>query len=733
MSQSNGKRLHEAKATSGSSERIQSYYKLFQDPPDVTQPKSQASAVGEGKRLPTKDEGNFRRYRRLQLTESGLNAKRIFLAARFLAERLPAIVYDKALKDDSLILHRDGKAFRDLAKELEEKEPALRGVTGLALYGTYDKLCDVYHDFQKELGTEIGNLASKTALMGFAEQLYSIDTDFLELKKEKCELKENEKKRLREAKLTRFKLHAAKRRRLRQPDTSENQSPIAAHSASSNPATTSTSANSIVTATSSSPTSISSNPATTSTPSSQAATSTSSNPAAAITFSNQAATSASSNTNTTTSTPSNPATFITSSNPAATSTSSNTAAASKLSIPAAKSASSNPIATTALSSLAAALTSSSPAAAAALSKLAAALALSNSSATSASSKPATATALSNLAAALALSNLAATSASSNPAATSTSSNPTVASAPSNPTAAPVPSNPVAASAPLNSAAASALSNLAAASASSNPVVASASSNAVAPSVSSTLSKPAATSTSSNPAAASTLSTPLTLNMHGSTSSAPKVAAGTSSAPDLHLPAEPLFADDPSMSHYSSGSDASFTNDTLLRPRSSTSRATPSYSSRQKHKYSIKKSAKLESPNQPKQSDNSNSDVQGIRDLIGRSLLGQDKRYKKICDQVNSLSELKPILDHLVSRANYMDNKVAKLEQMILNVNAGVIRELRSEIRVMGAQIEARQLAIQDSITFQSGSNVISGTSPPPPPSLLNTGTNLPTASNIFDG
>ncbi|KAF9111147.1 hypothetical protein BGX27_005328 [Mortierella sp. AM989] len=90
----------------------------------------------------------------------------------------------------------DGKIFRNLAAELEKCEPSLREVTGNALFSTYDRFCDVCHEYQAFLDVETGDLSIKTILMEYAEKLYNIDADLLILKQKRSELKENKKKRL---------------------------------------------------------------------------------------------------------------------------------------------------------------------------------------------------------------------------------------------------------------------------------------------------------------------------------------------------------------------------------------------------------------------------------------------------------------------------------------------------------------------------------------------------------
>ncbi|KAG0250787.1 hypothetical protein BG011_008102 [Mortierella polycephala] len=133
------------------------------------------------------------------LTHSTNNVRNIFLATRFLVDNLHDIIYQQALTDDSISMTRDGATFRNLAIELETKEPSLRGVTGLALHALYDRIVEKYHEYQQCLKRATGNITAKTFLMDYSERLYTMDLDFLRLKQKKAELKDNEKKRLKEA------------------------------------------------------------------------------------------------------------------------------------------------------------------------------------------------------------------------------------------------------------------------------------------------------------------------------------------------------------------------------------------------------------------------------------------------------------------------------------------------------------------------------------------------------
>lgn len=142
-----------------------------------------SSASAPGSTIDTSNEGHelgSGRFCGLQFTDTGVNARNIFLAARFLSERLPEILYT-AVKDEAISLTRDGKTFKKLAADLEKAEPSLGGVTGIALYSTYDRLVQHYHHLAF-LEVATGDVTIKTILMDHVEQLHNMDADFLQMK-----------------------------------------------------------------------------------------------------------------------------------------------------------------------------------------------------------------------------------------------------------------------------------------------------------------------------------------------------------------------------------------------------------------------------------------------------------------------------------------------------------------------------------------------------------------------
>ncbi|KAI8350113.1 hypothetical protein B0O80DRAFT_501049 [Mortierella sp. GBAus27b] len=140
-------------ATTTPFQKAEAFRRVFMDPPDAStltgtqRQGTSSSASAPGSTIDTSNEGpdlGSGRFCGLQFTDTGVSARNIFLAARFLSERLPEILYT-AVKDETTSLTRDGKTFKKLAADLEKAEPSLRGVTGIALYSTYDRLVQHYH------------------------------------------------------------------------------------------------------------------------------------------------------------------------------------------------------------------------------------------------------------------------------------------------------------------------------------------------------------------------------------------------------------------------------------------------------------------------------------------------------------------------------------------------------------------------------------------------------------
>ncbi|KAI1320625.1 hypothetical protein EDD11_000147 [Mortierella claussenii] len=209
--------------TTGPIDKFNQIVLFFKDPPDasslmrqtkyteaelaaeallaVKQPMVENVAINDDDDSAANNDANRKdrvtRYCGLQHAD-GNNARRVFIAARFLKDRLRDIIYTTALNDASINLTKTGKVFKDLAIELEIQEPSLKGVTAIALHATYDRLVEKYHEYQQLLDLEIGDVSSKTVTMEVVKGLYEMDLDFLQLKQERAELKDNEKKRLQE-------------------------------------------------------------------------------------------------------------------------------------------------------------------------------------------------------------------------------------------------------------------------------------------------------------------------------------------------------------------------------------------------------------------------------------------------------------------------------------------------------------------------------------------------------
>ncbi|KAG0044072.1 hypothetical protein BGZ83_010699 [Gryganskiella cystojenkinii] len=208
------KRPHPASATKAAAaavaaqhtdamEKFRHYQAMFRDPDDVGKLTESTVLTEEREKeaafaLDVSGPGS-KRYTGLQLHETGTNQRRIYLAVRFLVDRLRDYLYGETVVDESISLSRNGKFFADLAKELEEKEPSLKGVTPLALSSLFSKVCSEYFDYNKLAIVETGEVSAKSRLLDLAQELHNLELDFLQLKEKKSELTAEEKKRKEDA------------------------------------------------------------------------------------------------------------------------------------------------------------------------------------------------------------------------------------------------------------------------------------------------------------------------------------------------------------------------------------------------------------------------------------------------------------------------------------------------------------------------------------------------------
>ena len=129
-----------------------------------------------------------------------MNQRRIFLAVRFLVDRLRELsVMDPGDLDESITFVKNGKYFSQLANDLEAAEPSLKGVTALSLAATLNRICQGYHEWDQLTQMETGDTSFKSRLLDLAQELYHLEHDFLKLKQRKSELSAEEKGRLEKA------------------------------------------------------------------------------------------------------------------------------------------------------------------------------------------------------------------------------------------------------------------------------------------------------------------------------------------------------------------------------------------------------------------------------------------------------------------------------------------------------------------------------------------------------
>ncbi|KAF9112352.1 hypothetical protein BGX27_003492, partial [Mortierella sp. AM989] len=174
--------------------RTQHFAQYFSNPSDASELMKPSVYTDAQREAEGDAQGSSAIYRGLQ--HSDTNRRRIFIAARFLKDHLPTIIFGKEPKDPNLNHSKQGTAFKRSAFELAQSEPSLNGVTPIALHATYDRLVEKYHEYQKLFDVETGDISINTMAMEIVKSLYQIYHAFLQLKQTRADLTEKEKKRL---------------------------------------------------------------------------------------------------------------------------------------------------------------------------------------------------------------------------------------------------------------------------------------------------------------------------------------------------------------------------------------------------------------------------------------------------------------------------------------------------------------------------------------------------------
>ena len=119
------------------------------------------------------------RFSLLRPRADGKNQAHILSAMVFLVRELQEVVLVPE-KRYTVVPCRDGVFFRELAAKLEIEEPALRGVTGPALWAMYYRTIKMFKDLRTNMPVETEEGFMQTRLVKLAEQLSDLNEQLLD-------------------------------------------------------------------------------------------------------------------------------------------------------------------------------------------------------------------------------------------------------------------------------------------------------------------------------------------------------------------------------------------------------------------------------------------------------------------------------------------------------------------------------------------------------------------------
>ncbi|KAF9930334.1 hypothetical protein FBU30_000607 [Linnemannia zychae] len=179
--------------------KVEHFRSFFKDPENAEELLNNAnfrftegSVIGVPSALP--EEGDTaliskKKFRGLQFNDNHTNHERIFIAVLYLRDHLR----ERARPEDinhKFYLSRDGADFRALAEQLEQAQPALRGVTGGALFSLYSNVIEKAKELDTFLKTATGDPWTSTKLADMANELMLLDEEIHERDERKMAEKE---------------------------------------------------------------------------------------------------------------------------------------------------------------------------------------------------------------------------------------------------------------------------------------------------------------------------------------------------------------------------------------------------------------------------------------------------------------------------------------------------------------------------------------------------------------
>lgn len=199
MSGSTRRNKAAASATSSQADKYAKFYSIFRDPIDVAKLNESVTVETRDRRegASAEDAGESgpanKTFRGLQVNNNGENQRKIFLATKYLVARIPEMVYGDEVDIGTFSLSRESKNFKVVAAELEDMEPSLKGVSGIALHAMYSRLIKAYKELEAILAVEAGGRFNSTQLMDLVKEMYNTDQEISRAKRRKLEEKSEQK------------------------------------------------------------------------------------------------------------------------------------------------------------------------------------------------------------------------------------------------------------------------------------------------------------------------------------------------------------------------------------------------------------------------------------------------------------------------------------------------------------------------------------------------------------
>ncbi|KAG0001390.1 hypothetical protein BGZ80_010311 [Entomortierella chlamydospora] len=167
---------------------IEHLIKFFEDPPNAQELMSTWNAQSTASSSDNRpvQPPNKKAFRGLQLEFGGgypeikdTNNVKVFIATLYLKRKLSELIQGRP-KLDRNALKKNSKVFTDMANELSQREPQLRGVTSIALFSHYTRILEYCrHSEEKSASQEDPPQWTRTLFYKISSELLTVDARIL--------------------------------------------------------------------------------------------------------------------------------------------------------------------------------------------------------------------------------------------------------------------------------------------------------------------------------------------------------------------------------------------------------------------------------------------------------------------------------------------------------------------------------------------------------------------------